>query len=151
MDVSSRGISLIQNHEGFVEKPYRCPAGKLTVGYGHVISQSEKGKYDAGITKLQALTLLKNDILKACVSVARLIKVQLSQNQFDALVSFTFNLGGGRLQASALRQKLNRGDYPGAAAEFKKWVWAGGRRLAGLMARRADEAALFIENDRSAI
>ena len=144
MQPSSRGIALIQKYEGFSRFPYICPAGWLTIGYGHVILQQEKNIYDKGISKQQAELLLQGDILKACGSVDRLVKVPITQGMFDALVSFVFNLGGGRLQASTLRQKLNRRDYEGAAAEFHKWIYGGGRKLPGLIARRADEAALFL-------
>lgn len=147
MEPSARGISLIEKHEGFGGMPYICPAGKLTVGYGHVITDAERkaGTYAKGITRLQATTLLKSDIIKACNSVNRLVRVPLTQGQFDALVSFTFNLGGGRLQSSTLRQKLKRGDYDGAAAEFKRWVYGGGVKLPGLIIRRREEAELFAE------
>ena len=77
-------------------------------------------------------------------AVLRLITVPLSDGQFDALVSFTFNLGSGALQRSTLRRKVNRQEYEDAALEFGKWVWAGGRRLKGLINRRKAEAALFL-------
>lgn len=148
MEPSPNCIALIQKHEGFAPMPYICPAGWLTVGYGHVITPLEKkaGTYNNGVTKLEATRLLKQDIIKACNSVVRLITVPLAQGQFDALVSFVFNLGGGRLQSSTLRQKLNRGDYEGAAGEFKKWVYGGGRKLPGLIIRRREEADLFLQS-----
>ena len=76
-------------------------------------------------------------------TVDRLIKVDLNQGQYDALVSFAYNLGGGALASSSLRRILNRGNYPGAERQFKRWVFAGGRKLRGLVKRRAAEAELF--------
>lgn len=141
MQISERGLALIKSHEGFSAYPYICPAGKLTVGYGHVIRKGED--FGKGISRIEAQKILQADLWAACASVRRLVRVPLTQNQFDALVSFTFNLGGGRLQSSTLRQKLNREDYEGAAGEFRKWVFGGGRKLPGLIRRRADETALF--------
>ncbi|MDX2074717.1 MAG: lysozyme [Alphaproteobacteria bacterium] len=144
MQISARGTDLIERYESFAAKPYICPAGKLTVGYGHVILAKEKGHYDSGITELEAERLLLTDVAKARSAIMRLVCVPISQAQFDALVSFTFNVGAGALQRSTLRQRLNREDYDGAAAEFGKWVYGGGRKLAGLVRRRADERALFM-------
>jgi len=99
-----------------------------------------------GITKEQASNLLKQDANLAEQAVGRFIRVALTDGQFDALVSFTFNLGSGALQRSTLRSKLNRKDYAGASREFSRWVWAGGRRLKGLVRRRHAEATLFAQN-----
>jgi lysozyme len=83
------------------------------------------------------------DVQTAERAVLRLITVPLTDGQFDALVSFTFNLGAGALQRSTLRRKINRGDHANVPAEFRKWVWAGGRKLEGLVRRREAEAALY--------
>jgi lysozyme len=91
----------------------------------------------------QAVQLLEREVRRACASVQRLIKVPLDDNQFAALVSFVYNLGGGALQRSTLRAKLNRGDYAGAAGQFKRWINANGRPMKGLMRRRAEEQNLF--------
>jgi len=95
------------------------------------------------ITEQEALTILVADVQTAERAVLRLITVPLTNGQFDALVSFTLNLGGGALQRSTLRRKINRGEHADAPAEFMKWVWAGGRKLKGLVKRRAAEAALY--------
>ena len=96
------------------------------------------------ITEEEGLELLMLDIAKFERGVNRLIDVPLNQNQFDALTSFAFNLGNGSLQASTLRKKVNREDYEGAADEFPRWVFAGGRKLNGLVKRRYAERALFL-------
>ncbi len=122
---------------------YICPAGYPTIGYGHIVKASEAESFANGITEAHAEALLRADVASAQRAVLRLISVPLSDGQYDALVSFTFNLGGGALQRSTLRRKLNRGDYETVPAEFMKWVWAGGRKLKGLIKRRQAEAALF--------
>lgn len=140
MRTSVTGIDLIKNFEGFSPRPYLCPAGHLTIGYGHVVRENERFSL---LTKLQADDLLRNDLLRFENSVNRLINISLKQNQFDSLVSFTFNLGAGALQRSTLRQKVNRGEHSLAAAEFLRWVYAGGRALKGLALRRQAESALY--------
>ncbi len=140
---SARGVQLIKHFEGFAARPYLCPAHYWTVGYGHVITKAEKGMFTTPLDEAAATELLMRDLVRFEQAVRRLIKVSLNQQQFDALVSFTFNLGGGALQRSTLRQKLNRRDYSGAAGEFRKWIWAGGRKLPGLVRRRDAEKLLF--------
>lgn len=135
-------IDLIKRFEGFSGKVYICPAGYPTVGWGHVVLDGED--YSAGITREQGEALLRRDLVRFERSVQRMISVPLTDGQYGALVSFTFNLGGGALQRSTLRAKLNRGEYDAAANEFSKWVWAGGRKLRGLILRREAEAALFL-------
>lgn len=132
------GIDLIKHFEGCRLQAYQDSVGVWTIGYG-----STAGVH-AGqtVTATGAETLLKRDLTTAERSVLRLITVPLTDGQFGALVSFVFNLGGGKLQASTLRRKVNRGES--AAGEFSKWVYAGGVRLPGLIKRRAAEAALFL-------
>ena len=96
------------------------------------------------INKDQADYLLRRDVRKSEVAVLRLIKVPLEDGQFNSLCSFVFNLGSGSLQSSTLRRKINRGDYIGAANEFPRWIWAGGRKLKGLIKRRNDERLMFL-------
>lgn len=140
MNVSDDGIDLIKQFEGCRLTAYLCPAGVWTIGYGHTGSVN---KGDA-IDEDEADILLRADLRRFERSVSKLVGVPLSQGQFDALVSFAFNLGGGALQRSTLRQKLNRGDYDGAAEQFMKWTRAGGRVLAGLVRRRQAEYELFM-------
>ena len=141
---TENGIELIKRFETFVDHIYICPAGYRTVGYGHVVREQEEQQYADGITEEEAEQLLHKDLKRYEASVCRLIKVPLDNGMYDALVSFTFNLGGGALQRSTLRSKLNREEYEDAANEFLKWVWAGGRRLKGLIRRRAAERCLFL-------
>lgn len=141
MRTSQKGVDLIKHFEGFRSAPYQCQAKVWTIGYGHtkgVTALSES------VSKEEAEAILQSDLLKYERSVSNLITVPLTQNQFDALVSFTFNLGGGALQRSSLRQKLNRKDYSGASVEFLKWVRAGGVIRKGLERRRKAERALFM-------
>jgi lysozyme len=140
----SDGVALITRFEGFSRHIYLCPAGYPTIGYGHVVLEHEKERFLDGVDELEALDLLQADLPRFEASVKRLVQVSLTQRQFDALVSFCYNLGGGALQRSTLRQKLNRGEYEEAAEEFGKWVFAGGRKLKGLVIRRAFERALFL-------
>ena len=141
MKMGEKGIDLIKHFEGFRSTVYLCAAGVPTLGFGstHGITMDSPP-----ITEEEGLELLMLDIAKFERGVNRLIDVPLNQNQFDALTSFAFNLGNGSLQASTLRKKVNREDYEGAADEFPRWVFAGGRKLNGLVKRRYAERALFL-------
>jgi lysozyme len=140
MKTSQAGIDLIKRYEGFVSKPYLCPAGVWTVGYG-----STRGitRDTPPVTKEQAEEILRRDVEFAEAAVMRLCPALKKQNRFDAIVSFTFNLGSAALQRSTLRQKINRNEHLDVPAELLKWVWAGGRRLPGLVARRAAEGVMY--------
>lgn len=138
--ISARGLALIARYEGFSATPYICPAGYRTIGYGHMLRAGEGMEY---LDEDAARELLREDARIAERAVRSLIRVPLSQNQFDALTSFTFNLGGGALQRSTLRRVLNRGEYAQVPHELMRWVRAGGRVLNGLKARRAAEAKLY--------
>ena len=139
MKTSPKGISLIKEFEGLSLDAYLCSAGVLTIGYGHTGGVQKGDK----ITAKKAEELLQDDLKKFENGVLRLVRVPLNQNQFDALVSFAFNLGVGNLGKSTLLRKLNDRDFKGAAAEFVRWNKAGGRELAGLTRRRNAEAELF--------
>jgi GH24 family phage-related lysozyme (muramidase) len=141
--ITQAGVDLIKRFEGFWPTVYICPAGYPTIGYGHLIKPHERERFARGITGEQAETLLRQDVQTAERAVLRLITVPLTDGQFDALVSFTFNLGAGALQRSTLRRKVNRGDHAAVPAEFRKWVWAGGRKLEGLVKRRKAEAFMY--------
>ena len=141
MKTSPAGIDLIKRWEGYSATVYSCAGGWPTIGYGHVVLKGEN--FDDGVDESTAVNLLKKDVGKSEYAVGRLIAVDLDQFQFDALVSFTFNLGAGALQRSTLRRKLNRGEYALVPRELMKWVYAGGRKLRGLVRRRRDEAELF--------
>lgn len=132
-------MELIKRFEGLRLTPYYCSAGILTIGYGHTSGV----KMGMRITEEEAEILLEADLGAAEMAVGRLVQVSLTDNQFAALVSFVFNLGSGRLASSTLLRKLNAGDYEGAAGQFGKWVFGGGRKLPGLITRRESERQLY--------
>ncbi|QTD45487.1 glycoside hydrolase family protein [Ottowia testudinis] len=140
MKLSQDGLNMVKKYEGLFTKAYVCPAGVLTIGYGHTGAGVKPGQR---ITEAQAEQLLRQDMGKFEAAVQRQVKVPLTQGQFDALTSFTFNCGEGALKNSTLLKKLNAGDYAGAQAEFHKWNKGGGRVLPGLVKRRAEEAQMF--------
>lgn len=142
MQTGRDGIQLIKEFEGLRLSRYQDIVGKWTIGYGHLILANES--FPKPITEQQAEELLRKDLATSESGVNRLVKVKLSQYQFDALVSFTFNLGVGNLQSSTLLKKLNAGDYAGAANELTRWNKAGGKEVAGLTRRRAAERKLFL-------
>jgi lysozyme len=141
--ITQEGLDLIKRFEGFSPTIYICPAGYPTIGYGHVVRNEEKERFNAGIDQEQGEDLLRCDAQVAERAVLRLITVPLTDGQFDALVSFTFNLGSGALQRSTLRRKVNREEHEDVPAQFKRWVWAGGRKLRGLYIRRKAESGLY--------
>lgn len=141
MHISNNGLNLIKEFEGCKLTAYKCPAGVWTIGYGH----TKDVKQGMKITSKQAEQLLVNDLKTYESYVSKYVKVKLNQNQFDALVSFTFNCGGGALKSSTLLKKLNKGYYTGAANELLRWNKANGKILAGLTRRRKAEKALFLK------
>ena len=144
MKLSKVGADLIKHYEGLSLVPYLCPAKYWTIGWGHRINEQERIKLVDGISMAEAMAIFDYDIAKFERGVSVLITHPLTQGQFDALVSFAFNLGLGRLQASTLRQKLNRGEISTASDELKRWVYAGGKKLPGLVKRRESERQLFL-------
>ncbi len=141
--VTENGLKLIKRFEWFSPTIYQDAAGFPTIGYGHLIIPSEITHFKNGITEAKADSLLKQDLAIAEKAVARLINVPLNNNQFDALTSFTYNLGTATLKRSTLRAKINRHEHQDARDEFLRWVWVGGRKLPGLVRRRRIEAALY--------
>ena len=145
MQTSEKGIALIKQFEGCKLTAYQDSVGVWTIGYGW--TKPVDGKpIRAGMTINQetAERLLKTGLVSYESDVSRLVKVGLTQGQFDALVSFTYNLGARSLSTSTLLRKLNTGDYAGAADEFLRWNKAGGKVLNGLTRRREAERALFL-------
>ncbi|HDH3840000.1 lysozyme [Salmonella enterica] len=145
MQTSEKGIALIKQFEGCKLTAYQDSVGVWTIGYGW--TQPVDGKpVRSGMTIKQetAERLLKTGLVSYEIDVSRLVKVGLTQGQFDALVSFTYNLGARSLSTSTLLRKLNAGDYAGAADEFLRWNKAGGKVLNGLTRRREAERALFL-------
>lgn len=154
MRASQKCLALIKHFESFSPMPYLCPAGLPTIGFGHVIQKNEA--IYGSITEPQAEQLLMRDVAVFEAIVTRNVRVLLKQHQFDALVSFVFNVGPGAKgkkdgfvtlrngQPSTMLKHLNAGEYELAAEQFDRWVYAGGRRLAGLERRRAAEKDLFL-------
>lgn len=145
MTPSSKCVEIIKEFEGFRSKPYLCPAGVPTIGYGSTVYEdgTKVTLQDSPISKERAVDLLMVTLKGYADSVNKLVKVPLNQNQFDALVDFAYNAGASKLGGSTLLKKLNAGDYAGAGAEFDKWVMGGGVKLPGLVRRRKAERDLF--------
>lgn len=157
MNVSADCLHTLKHHEGVRLRPYRCPALLWTVGVGHVLYPDQgrlkledrrgyalKDSDNRAWSQDEVEALLRRDLARFESGVARMCPAASShQGQFDALVSFSFNVGLGTLQRSTLRSKFNRGDFAGAAQEFLKFTKAGGKVLKGLVNRRNDELRMY--------
>ena len=157
MKVSQRCKDMIKHHEGVRFKPYRCPAKLWTIGVGHVLypiqgrlplDQRDSFSLEQNDSRIfstgEVDGLLAFDLQRFEAGITRLFPMVLAQGQFDALVSFAFNLGLGGVQRSTLRQKVIRNEIQEAADEFLKFTRGGGKVLPGLVKRRNDERALFL-------
>jgi len=142
--INDAGVRLVQEFEGCILKAYRCPAGIPTIGYGATGPDIRMGMT---WTQEQADERLAADLARFAAGVERLVQVDLTDNQFAAIVSFAFNVGLGALRDSTLLRKLNAGDYQGAADQLPRWNRGGGRVLPGLVRRRAAERALFLSDE----
>lgn len=141
MKTSEEGKRFIKEKEGLRLEAYRCSGGILTIGYGHTAGVVP----GMIINKIQAEKFFLEDLeQKAEAIINRLVKIPLTQGQYDALVSFVFNLGAGNLMKSTLLKLLNAGDYTGAAEQFERWNKSGGKVTAGLVKRRAEEKQMFL-------
>ena len=156
MKVSKEAIEGIKKDEGVRTKPYRCPALLWTCGVGHVIDPNHirvpfnerkniplPTEWDRVLSMAEVDAILAADLATFERGVLRLCPSGLTQGRFDALVSFSFNVGLGNLQRSTIRMKHNRGDFEGAAEGFMAWTKAGGKELPGLVKRRKHERALY--------
>jgi lysozyme len=141
MTTSKLGLECIKEYESFSAKPYTCPAGKLTIGYGHVILPGESF---TEITEEEGGVILANDVKEAESAVAALVTVPLSEMQYSAIVSLVFNIGRGNFAKSTLLKCLNQGRFYLAGNEFIRWSYAGVNRMAGLYARRRTEKIIFL-------
>ena len=137
------GLDLIRHFEGFRGQIYTDVAGHPTIGYGHLIRPGEHARFAAGLTKAQAAALLQEDAGSAVGAVRELVQVPLNQNQFNALVSFAYNVGRDKFGRSTLLKRLNQGRYEQVALQLRRWVHARGQQINGLVRRRAVEAQLF--------
>ena len=157
MKVSTKALSMIRHHDGVRQRAYRCPALLWTIGVGHVLYPEQgklpldqrmgvplKSEDDRLFSMEEVNGILAADLHRFELGVERFCPVILTQGQFDALVSFSFNVGLGTLQRSTLRQKVLKNNMEGAAEELLKYCMAGGKPLKGLQNRRKDERALFL-------
>ena len=143
MNISKEGIALIKKFEGCELEAYKCPAGVWTIGYGHI-----KGVQEGDVITLEeAEDMLVEELHEYESYVNEYVTVALSQNQFDALVSWVYNLGPANLKASTMLKVLNSGEYEDVPAQMKRWNKAGGKVLEGLIRRREAEACLFQGNE----
>jgi GH24 family phage-related lysozyme (muramidase) len=146
--LSSKGAQFIGHFEGFRAHLYDDAAGHCTIGYGHLVhlgrcNGSEPAEFKRGLSQQEAEELLVHDAQQAADAVRRSVHVKLDQAQFDALVSFTYNLGAGAFEGSTLLKDLNAGHYSAVPGQLEEWTHAGGQVLPGLVTRRKAEAALF--------
>ena len=141
MEISEQGIALIRQFEGFSPKRYLCPAGKPTIGYGHVIKPGEM--FAAEITEHEAQELLRADLRHFEETLNTLVQVEVTQGQYDALVSFCYNVGVNALRTSTLLRFLNTGNYAAAAIQFSRWCYINGQPSEGLARRRRAEILRF--------
>ena len=141
MKISADGLEFIKQAEGCKLAAYKDSVGVLTIGVGHT-KDVHGGMH---ITEAEAMALLEDDLQDVYRCIEAYVHVPLSQGQFDSLCSFIFNLGCGAFKGSTLLNLLNKGDYEGAAAQFKRWDHAGDVKLAGLTKRRLGEAEMFSE------
>ena len=139
MIISEEGKNLIKKFEGCELEAYKCAAGVPTIGYGHIKDVS----MGMTITQSEADEMFNHEIKEYETYVNTAVTVPLSQNQFDAIVSWVFNLGNGNLKASTMLKVINSGDHAGVPAQIKRWNKAGGKVLEGLVRRREAEALLY--------
>lgn len=147
-NISEGGVRLVGSFEGFRGNLYNDPAGHATIGFGHLvhpgpINGSEPDEFKNGISYERGLEILQGDLRNAEDIVRRNVKVPLNQHQFDALVSFAFNVGGGQFAESNVLQAVNAGNFGTVPEMLNMWVRAGDQRLEGLVRRRAAEGNLF--------
>lgn len=140
MKISQKGTAFICEFEGLEKEAYQDVVGIWTIGYGHTGPEVKKGMV---ITESAAVDILKKDLEKFEKDISRLVKVPLTQDQFDALMSFVYNVGAGNLQSSTLLKLLNQGNYEAVPTQMLRWNKAGGKEVAGLTRRRAAEGQLW--------
>jgi lysozyme len=139
MKTSKDGLQLIKDFEGLELNAYKCAAGVWTIGYGHIKGVQE----GMSISEARANEMLNEELTEYENYINKGVTVPLSQCQFDAMVSWVYNLGNGNLSSSTLLKVLNSGDYAGVPAQMLRWNKAGGKVLAGLTRRRQAEADMF--------
>jgi len=154
MQMSEHGLELLKQWEGFKNQLYNDSAGLPTIGVGHLLTKSElsSGKitingdpvqYSGGLSDQQVLDLLGQDVTPAAQLITNKVTVPLNQNQFDALTSFTFNVGGAAFNGSTLLKVLNQGQFDQVPPQLRRWNKAGGKVVQGLINRRENEIKLW--------
>lgn len=145
MLASKKAYELIAKWEGFSSTPYLCPANIATVGYGSTYYPDGRKVQlsDKPITEAKAMDILCQNTEYKVKGINRYLNIQLKQHQFDAIVSFVYNVGLEAFRTSTMLRKINMGDVKGAGAEFDRWVYSNGKKLRGLVNRRRDERAMF--------
>jgi lysozyme len=146
MKINDAGLEIIKRFEGWSESVYLCPAGRWTIGYGSTWDDRANPitADHADITRDEGDAYVRREVGHVEAAIERIIQSELTENMFSALGSFAYNCGTAALQRSTLRMKINRGEYASAADEFKRWCRGGGRKLRGLVLRRAAERLLFL-------
>jgi len=142
MKTSQKGLDLIKKFEGFSDKEYICPAGKVTIGYGHVILPNEH--FSSSITKEEAEILLKKDLQPREKSLNILVKVNINQNQFDALISLIYNIGVANFKQSTLLKFINDRLFDKVPDQFRRWKYINKVVSKGLLNRREEEIKLWL-------
>lgn len=143
MKTSEKGLKFLMDREGFRATPYKDSGGKLTIGFGHLIL---RGEVFGAISSVEATALLERDVVIAETCINNFVREPLNQNEFDALVSFVFNLGCANFKGSTLLALLNEGDFDGASNEFPKWCHVNGVVDKGVLKRRGLEKDLFLRS-----
>jgi lysozyme len=139
-------VPLIKQYEGFSARAYNCPAGRLTIGYGHCITSSDHIDVSISLSEWSATQILHADIGDVLLCLRDSIKdIELNANQIAALISFVFNIGCGNFKASTMLKLILANDFEGAAGQFDRWVHAGDKVLPGLVTRRRLEKELFLK------
>lgn len=150
--LSPQGAAFIGRFEGFRGRLYNDPAGHCTIGFGHLVHYGpcdghEPPFYRQGLTRTEALVLLRNDAATRSAAVRQLVRPELNQHEHDALVAFVFNVGAGAFKGSTLLRRLNAGDRTSVPAQLMRWTRAGSQTLPGLVTRRRAEGRLFATGD----
>jgi lysozyme len=144
MKTSHDGLTLLKEFEGLRLRAYKCPAGVWTIGYGHTSEAGPPKVFpDMAISRDAAEAILRRDIVEYEEGVEKLVQVEITQGQFDALVSFAYNVGVPQLERSTLLKRINAEEFDRVPAEFMKWTKGGGRELPGLVRRRRAEVKLW--------
>ena len=148
--VYDKGVDLTKESEGFRSRLYNDAASYCTIGYGHLIKLApcdgnELAEFRAGISVPRGTEILRQDMEKAERGIMTLVDAELTDGQYGALCDFVFNVGAGNFRKSTLRKRVNARDFDRVPFEFRRWVFAGGRKLTGLAKRRENEITLFFE------